>query len=712
MSLVLYASGTTTPLSTFAFASTPPGSVSASLAADLWLDHGTPGNVTRNIRLAIDALISAGVYAETGLPLVDRQEVQCRVVDSANPSNDPHFSARVTGGWFPAGAGAWFLVGDLWGNCRIGLEFRYVPSLQGGTGTVAASCRVRLIDGTAAVGRTDHTGAVGVVTGLGNPDTTEWNNAPTVIESGTPDALANVSARSWVVAGADRTQTGETVTLNQEDSASAPLVSGEAYYGLITQNPAGTTCTLTKGVKAVAASAVLPAAPAGHLKPIASVIVHYHVTASVITNADITILAVDGRGLLTYSASSLTVTIGAIAALLPTVYVFQPAPQSVLLTASVTSIVYLDSMGLIGAAAAAPEGSLPLWSCVTDGSGVTGTPTDLRTLFSAGLMGPPGPTGSSGTIMLYGTVAPTTEGVDTDFYLDTVTSTLYGPKASGTWPSGVVLIGPAGANGSLYATTSTTSLAIATGSKAFTVAAGLSFVAGLRVRAASAAGPTNWMEGEIASYSGATLTVTVDLVGGSGTLNDWSIGIAGERGATGSTGAAIGALLTAKGELATHDGGAAAALAVGTDGQVLGAASGEATGLKWVNKIISAIGGANVATGEATSSTSYTNLSTSGPAVTLATGTAVILFLSAVIYKTGTGATARSSVEVSGATTIAASDANGISGVEALTVSDVSMARVLYLTGLTPGSNTFTLKYRVDGGSYSFYNRSLVVMAL
>lgn len=71
--------------------------------------------------------------------------------------------------------------------------------------------------------------------------------------------------------------------------------------------------------------------------------------------------------------------------------------------------------------------------------------------------------------------------------------------------------------------TSTTSLAIGTGSKAFTVASGLAFVAGQRVRAVSAANSANYMEGLVASYSTTTLTVTVDVVGGSGTLADWTI---------------------------------------------------------------------------------------------------------------------------------------------------------------------------------------------
>jgi hypothetical protein len=42
--------------------------------------------------------------------------------------------------------------------------------------------------------------------------------------------------------------------------------------------------------------------------------------------------------------------------------------------------------------------------------------------------------------------------VDGDFYINTVTNTLFGPKASGVWPSGVSLVGPTGATGATGAT--------------------------------------------------------------------------------------------------------------------------------------------------------------------------------------------------------------------------------------------------------------------
>ena len=70
---------------------------------------------------------------------------------------------------------------------------------------------------------------------------------------------------------------------------------------------------------------------------------------------------------------------------------------------------------------------------------------------------------------------------------------------------------------------STSSLLIEVASKAFTVAASLGYVVGMRVRATSAANPLNFMEGTVASYASTTLTVAVDTIGGTGTLADWTI---------------------------------------------------------------------------------------------------------------------------------------------------------------------------------------------
>lgn len=90
--------------------------------------------------------------------------------------------------------------------------------------------------------------------------------------------------------------------------------------------------------------------------------------------------------------------------------------------------------------------------------------------------------------------------------------------------------GTTGPTGAGYGGTSTTSLTIGAGSKAFATQAGRAYTNGARVRASSAANTSNWMEG-LATYSGTTLTINVDKTNGSGTLADWNFNLVGQPGA-------------------------------------------------------------------------------------------------------------------------------------------------------------------------------------
>ncbi|WP_407122732.1 hypothetical protein [Bradyrhizobium sp. STM 3561] len=90
--------------------------------------------------------------------------------------------------------------------------------------------------------------------------------------------------------------------------------------------------------------------------------------------------------------------------------------------------------------------------------------------------------------------------------------------------------GTNGTNGASYGGTSTTSLTIGTGSKAFTTQSGLAYQNGARVRATATAGTAGWVEG-VATYSGTTLTITSDKTSGSGTGTAWNLNIVGQPGA-------------------------------------------------------------------------------------------------------------------------------------------------------------------------------------
>jgi hypothetical protein len=65
--------------------------------------------------------------------------------------------------------------------------------------------------------------------------------------------------------------------------------------------------------------------------------------------------------------------------------------------------------------------------------------------------------------VLYGSGAPASgTGVDGNFYINTATNFIYGPKASGAWPAGTSLVGPQGAQG-IQGPTGTTGATGATG---------------------------------------------------------------------------------------------------------------------------------------------------------------------------------------------------------------------------------------------------------
>jgi len=88
-------------------------------------------------------------------------------------------------------------------------------------------------------------------------------------------------------------------------------------------------------------------------------------------------------------------------------------------------------------------------------------------------------------------------------------------------------------------TSSTTSHSLSGGSKTFTIAAGLPFSVGQYVLITYNVSPTsNLMHGQITSYVGTELTVTIGFVTGSGTYSNWNIITSGPRGSRGDTGPA------------------------------------------------------------------------------------------------------------------------------------------------------------------------------
>jgi hypothetical protein len=156
-------------------------------------------------------------------------------------------------------------------------------------------------------------------------------------------------------------------------------------------------------------------------------------------------------------------------------------------------------------------------------------------------------------------------------------------------------------------------------------------------------------------------------------------------------------------------------LPIGTTGQLLTADTTVSPyKVKWATPSGSspASASATVSTTETTTSNTFTDLTTAGPAVTLTTGTKALVLINSTLYKQASGSNAYVGFAVSGATTLAASNTTALNYVAAAYY-DSRLSVSHRITGLTAGSNTFTLKYRQNGGGTAeFANREIIVIDL
>lgn len=113
---------------------------------------------------------------------------------------------------------------------------------------------------------------------------------------------------------------------------------------------------------------------------------------------------------------------------------------------------------------------------------------------------------------------------------------------------------------------------------------------------------------------------------------------------------------------------------------------------------------------DSVAATSYANTTTPGPAVTATSAAKALLAVSGYMTNSTGGNSVYMSIETSGATTIAAADTWALehrdSGVNGL----VNASRLHLETALNSGSNTFTIKYRVSGGTGTVQRRHITVV--
>lgn len=122
---------------------------------------------------------------------------------------------------------------------------------------------------------------------------------------------------------------------------------------------------------------------------------------------------------------------------------------------------------------------------------------------------------------------------------------------------------------------------------------------------------------------------------------------------------------------------------------------------------------ASVAAAESTASTTYVDLTTVGPSVTLtsAGNRALLIWTASQFTNTAVTVGHYSSIAVSGATTIAASDSISLRTTHDNSGSGFRAAQFAFLT-ITPGSNTYKMQYRCSVATSSQFSvRSLWVFA-
>jgi hypothetical protein len=164
----------------------------------------------------------------------------------------------------------------------------------------------------------------------------------------------------------------------------------------------------------------------------------------------------------------------------------------------------------------------------------------------------------------------------------------------------------------------------------------------------------------------------------------------------------------------SSSGSTPARLGIGTANQVLRVNSG-ATAPEWATLASAspASASARVETAQETSSATYTDLSTAGPAVTLTTGTKVLVIVSTQIYTTGSSQSGFMDFAISGATTRSATDSTAVAMTGPTAYANEQYASRASRITVTAGSNTFTAKYRESGASSAGYQyREICVIDL
>lgn len=128
--------------------------------------------------------------------------------------------------------------------------------------------------------------------------------------------------------------------------------------------------------------------------------------------------------------------------------------------------------------------------------------------------------------------------------------------------------------------------------------------------------------------------------------------------------------------------------------------------------LVSEIAQATVAAQESTTSTSYTDLATVGPTVTMTTGTKALVIITASSELATTVNRLRMSVDITGATTSGPSNARALYLETSSGSGAIRASAMIFYDALTAGSNTFKAKYVSGGATVYWQQRDMIVMDL
>jgi hypothetical protein len=377
-----------TAATALAFGPTAAGATSATQILHAWFNKGTPGGSISNLTLQA---VDPATGLDSGLDWLDQTWIEARVNGGANPGAALTFVSLTTD-WYRLGDSALLPLPNLPGNCAYYVEIRLHPPLLSGAPTESVNFQLVANYNTSALSLTGGLSDLGqgIVTGVGDRTVTEWVEAPTVLATGTPDAYVHVAKRWWVYQGVSlRTYATDDLLFNQNDGAAAALTTGHEYQALISQPPsagvADVASVVTKGVLSTTGTSILPALPAGNML-IATVLVAYHASASVILQTNITVFAAGGRGKPSIG-TGLTVNICALRAIMPGARIINRSARVVTVTGNaspITSYIWLsatDTFTVVPTSAVPPfAGAVPICKCVANATTVTSV-TDLRTFF-------------------------------------------------------------------------------------------------------------------------------------------------------------------------------------------------------------------------------------------------------------------------------------------------------------------------------------------